>query len=77
MPSPFTPAETAFLDQELADAGERTDRMLRVFREQAAEDGEQQARANLALALSWLPDGERDSLFLAAMIRLARQTGTL
>jgi hypothetical protein len=71
MTEPFPSAVVAELNQWLAGWNESLDRWITVFREQAAKTGEQQARANAGLTLSYFDADTKDSLLLTALIRLA------
>jgi hypothetical protein len=71
----WTPAEVAQVDQGLAETNAQLDALLGAYRKQGAECGEDQALANLALALSLNPEMGIQGLFLVAVQRLARQSG--
>jgi hypothetical protein len=77
MPSPFTPGETALVDQALAAADEDLDDLLAAVRERIASHGREAVLADLAVMLhEVLLPGQRSraaSLLLAAVLRLARQ----
>jgi hypothetical protein len=72
MAAPFTPAEQARLDQDMADLNRRLDILLGWFTERTAVAGLEQATADLALAFTALSHGEPEGLLLAAVRRLGR-----
>jgi hypothetical protein len=75
MPSPFTPGETAAVDQALAASDADLDGLLRITRELTARNGREKTMADLALVLHEMNGSAPrrvESLLLAAVLRLAR-----
>lgn len=72
MSSNFTPEMTARFDQDMTAAKAAMDVLVRRLREQAAEDGQAQAMANLALGITQLlPAGVLMDTLMAALHELA------
>jgi hypothetical protein len=71
MSNPFNPAETARLDQAVAEGDAALDATVAALRSQIAEDGLDQATANLALAIRLLAAEDRDWTLILAIRRLA------
>jgi hypothetical protein len=71
--SAFPPRATAAIDQELADLDERVGFMVAAFRRAAAERGDAQTLADLAVTANATFEPElRGELLAAAVRRLAR-----
>jgi hypothetical protein len=75
MASPFTPGETAAVDQALAASDEDLDGLLRITRDLISRHGREKTMADITVVLKGLSKNHPsriESLLLAAMLRLIR-----
>lgn len=73
MASPIPPAEIAYIDQAMADSSRQLDVLLAAYHRNVTRQGDTQALANIALALTLGSSREASqSMLLAAVQRLAR-----
>lgn len=67
------PGAVAGIDQELAELNSHIDHMVAAFRRKAAERGDAQTLADLAVTINDSYDGRsRGEMLAAAVLRLAR-----
>jgi hypothetical protein len=73
MTTPFTPGETAWLDQRHAGMSRHLDFWVAELRTQTTEHGRDQGTADVVSALLMSPPELRDELLIVALLRLASQ----